>query len=495
MDIFVWDERYLTGEAQVDEEHRGLVRLINRVADAQALGSTDEIPLVLDELVHYAAVHFQHEETSMAAAGCDPRFVQAHVAVHRKFAEQVAQMYGNGVQHVSPDYLVRFLSSWLAYHILGLDQSMARQIYNIKAGMSAADAYEADLLRVADPVVSSLLQAMHALYGVVVQRNEQLQGVNDALEGKVRERTAELAESNLSLEQDIARRVEVEHALQARNAELSELNTRLSDMRLQLAQAEKLAAVGQLAAGVAHEINNPLSFVLSNLGSVDAYVKDLFRLLDAWEASADAPESVQRLSAKIDPGFLRLDAPVLIEESLAGLGRVKKIVQDLRDFSQVDRAQVWDWHDLNQCMELGLQHMLARLDARIQVHTAYADLPKVWCCASHIHLLLSNILQNALEAMPEGGEIRVSSGLDEDFAWLRVEDSGHGIALENLPRVFEPFYTTKAVGDGTGMGLAQAWGIAQQHRGRIDVSSTPGQGTSVQLSLPIKRPIEAEVLA
>jgi hemerythrin-like metal-binding protein len=157
MALFTWDERFLTGEASVDHEHRGLVDLINRVAALQTEDNNGaSAAQILDELVEYAAVHFQHEEALMASTGCDPRHTQAHAGVHQHFARQVSQMRQTGAGEADLEYLLRFLSSWLAYHILGMDQAMTRQIRHIRTGMSAAEAYEAEKKVATDPATSSL---------------------------------------------------------------------------------------------------------------------------------------------------------------------------------------------------------------------------------------------------------------------------------------------------------------------------------------------------
>lgn len=473
MALFTWDERFLTGEASVDHEHRGLVDLINRVA---ALQTEDDngasAAQILDELVEYAAVHFQHEEALMASTGCDPRHTQAHAGVHQHFARQVSQMRQTGAGEADLEYLLRFLSSWLAYHILGMDQAMTRQIRHIRTGMSAAEAYEAEKKVATDPATSSLLAAMHSLYGVVAQRNQQLMDFNEQLESQVQERTAELAAANQSLI--------------SRNRDLQSLNAKLEEAHQQLLQAEKLAALGQLAAGVAHEINNPISFVRSNIHTLNDYLQDLLRIVDPSEATP--PD--------IDVAFLREDIPVLMHESLEGIERVKKIVQHLRDFSQLDRAQAWGWGNLRTCLDSTLQLLASRLNdgpaGKIALRREDGDTPEIWCCLPLLNLVLAGLLINAIEAVPPGqGEIHLRSGSSGEEVWLEIADNGRGIAPELLPKIFDPFFTTKPVGTGTGMGLAQAWGIIRQHHGRIDVSSTPGRGSSFRVVLPRRQPGQA----
>lgn len=464
MELFVWDARYLTGEALVDAEHHGLVNLINRVVELQAQPDAAAQQMrVVDELVAYAVEHFQHEEALMGQTGCDARHVAMHCGLHRDFAQQVGQMRGEGSAHTDLEYLLRFLSGWLAYHILGVDQVMARQLQHIRAGMTPAEAFEQEAGKQADPATASLLQAMQTLNSVVVQRNQQLQDFNLQLETKVEERTRDLAEAKRGLE--------------ARNAELQTLNTRLAEVRQQLLQAEKLASLGQLAAGVAHEINNPIGFVQSNIRTLGGYLQELLNAVDV--PAGQAP-------GKVDLEFLREDIPALVSESQEGIERVKKIVQDLRAFSQVDSAQSWASNRIKDCLDATLG-MLGGVLGKARILREEGDLPAVWCSASQLNQVFASLLTNAAEALPaEGGAIRIRSGVAGEEVWIDIADNGRGIAPDVLPKIFDPFFTTKAIGDGTGMGLAQAYGIMQQHKGRIEVRSEPGKGSCFRVILPIK---------
>lgn len=452
MELFVWDARYLTGEDQIDHEHHGLVELINRIVILQTQQHSDvEQIAILDELVQYTLTHFAHEESLMLAAGCDPRHAQMHMAIHQAFARQVGQMRGTHLDQSGLSTLLRFLSSWLAYHILGIDQAMARQMAHIRAGMSPVRAYEVEMQHQSDPATASLLKAMHTLYSIVVQRSEDL-------EVKVVARTADLAEAKARLE--------------ARNQELVSTNARLAETRQQLLQAEKLAAIGQLAAGVAHEINNPISFVQSNILSFGEYLQDLLRVLDGGTG--------------VDVEALRSDIPGLVRESQEGIARVKKIVQDLREFSQVDCAQAWGWNNLQRSLGATLSLLAGDL-SKVEVVREDGELPEVWCSGTQINQVFAALLSNAAEAASAtGGVIHIRSGAAETEVWLEVSDDGSGIAPELLPKIFDPFFTTKPIGTGTGMGLAQAYGIVRQHKGRIEVSSELGKGSCFRVWLPIK---------
>lgn len=470
MDAFVWDDRYLTGEAVVDAEHQELVRIINQVAEnVSDQTPKEEVRRVLEQLVQYAGVHFLHEEELMTTAACDPRFVAQHTQIHRQFARQVGNMMTIGELSTGTEDLLRFLTSWLAHHILGIDQSMARQVKKIRAGSSAAEAYLEESKRAADPATSSLLSAMNSLYRVIAGRNDALQALNRSLEEKVAERTAQLAKANLELE--------------AERRELQQLLSKIEEAQQQLLQSEKMAAIGQLAAGVAHEINNPIGFVNSNLGSLRVSVEQLWQVIAAYESGDAGRITAARKIADLD--FLREDLPALLNESQEGLGRVTKIVQDLKDFSHVDQAD-HQRADLNAALESTLNVVWNEIKFKAEVVRELGDIPLVDCVPAQINQVFMNLLLNAAQAIPERGKIHVRSGLERDHVWFEIEDNGQGMSPEVRKRIFEPFYTTKPVGKGTGLGLSISYDIVvKKHRGRMDVTSEPGRGTCFRIWLPV----------
>jgi hemerythrin-like metal-binding protein len=205
MDAFIWDQRYMTGESLVDSEHQELVRMINSVIDpGDGQFDKNRIPEVLNRLVEYAAVHFKHEEILMADEGVDPHFLAQHTKVHQDFAAQVTQMVAEGEQNNDLEYLLNFLTTWLAQHILGMDQSMARQIRAIRSGQKASAALESEHQVSSDPATASMLEAMGALYRIISARNNALGELNRSLETQVKTRTQELSTANerLRLEQN-----------------------------------------------------------------------------------------------------------------------------------------------------------------------------------------------------------------------------------------------------------------------------------------------------
>ena len=281
--------------------------------------------------------------------------------------------------------------------------------------------------------------------------------------------------------------------LEARFEELRAINTRLEEAQNQLLQQDKMASIGQLAAGVAHEINNPVGFVSSNLNSLRQYVDGLLALSTAYEAALAAPGdalAAAALAAKrqeVELDYLREDLPQLLDECGDGLGRVKKIVQDLKDFSRVDQAN-WQEADLNVGLESTLNVVRHEVKYKAEVIKELAPLPPVICLAAQLNQVFMNLIVNAAHAIPDQGTITLSSGTQGDWAWVQVSDTGCGMSETVRRRIFEPFYTTKDVGKGTGLGLSLSFSIVQKHGGAIQVQSQPGKGSAFRVWLPIAGP-------
>lgn len=315
------------------------------------------------------------------------------------------------------------------------------------------------------------------------------------IEQVVEQRTAQLAEVNQTLREDVSRREIAERELLDRNSELNALNAKLSKTQEHLVQSEKLASIGQLAAGVAHEINNPIGYIFSNFGTLENYLVSLFDMLAVYErteASHNVPETVRELKAKresLELDFLKEDIPVLMRESREGIVRVRKIVQDLKDFSHVDANPDWQFSDLNRGIDSTLNVVNNEVKYKADVVKAYGDIPEVQCMPSQINQVAMNLVVNAAHAIgPERGKITVRTGVDGGKVWFEVADTGSGIPKDVLPRIFDPFYTTKPVGKGTGLGLSLSYGIVQKHHGSIDVQTEIGLGTTIRVTLPINQP-------
>ena len=295
---------------------------------------------------------------------------------------------------------------------------------------------------------------------------------------------------------DITERKRLESEMAQRFDELKTLNERLEDAQTQLLQAEKMSAVGQLATGIAHEINNPVGFVNSNLGTLKQYVSDLVQLIDAYRHVAEAcPRDhpallrANQLCELVDIDFVRDDALSLLEESRDGLERVKRIVADLKDFSRVGELN-WQTTDVHMGLDSTLNVVSSELKYKATVVKEYGTLPEIRCMPFQLNQVFMNLLVNAAHAIKEHGTITLRTGCDTEMVWIEVEDSGEGIAADDLKRIFEPFFTTKPVGKGTGLGLSVSYGIVQKHRGRIEVRSEPGKGSTFRVILPISQHID-----
>ncbi len=312
----------------------------------------------------------------------------------------------------------------------------------------------------------------------------------------------EIAAMARAVEQFLADR----RQLAAVNADLSEERARqeslfkeLADAHSQLLQSEKMASIGQLAAGVAHEINNPVGFVNSNLTTLKGYVEGMLALIAAYEErdGTIAPETLEKLQAlreRLDIDYLKEDVGPLLEESMDGLGRVRRIVQDLKDFSHADQGDT-QWTNLEQGLDSTLNVVWNEIKYKAEVDKHYAGVPNVECIPSQINQVFMNLLVNAAQAIDARGRIAIRTGYDDETVWVEVQDTGKGISPDHLDRVFEPFFTTKPVGKGTGLGLSISYGIVQKHKGNLTVSSEVGVGTTFRITLPRAASTEVDAVA
>ena len=282
--------------------------------------------------------------------------------------------------------------------------------------------------------------------------------------------------------------------LQQEHTELIALNHELEEAQSHMLQSEKMASIGQLAAGVAHEINNPIGYVYSNLGTLEKYVQDAFGMLDQYEQAESAITDAEiraKLKAakdKLDFAFLRKDLRALMDESKDGITRVKQIVQNLKDFSHVDTSEEWHYTNLHSGLDSTLNIVNNEIKYKANVIKEYGELPEVECLSSQLNQVFMNLLVNAAHAIEQRGTITIRTGQQGDEVWVDIADTGKGIAPEHIKKIFDPFFTTKPVGKGTGLGLSLSYSIIQKHHGRIEVQSEIGKGTTFRVWLPIKQP-------
>lgn len=296
---------------------------------------------------------------------------------------------------------------------------------------------------------------------------------------------------------DVSARSSRERELQQRHDELEATYRRLAGAQDQLLQSEKMASIGQLAAGVAHEINNPIGYVHSNLGTLREYIAGLFAMIEAYSTALAAPDPAARRDeinaqrTRLDIDFILGDLPQLLDESREGIERVTRIVQDLKEFSHVGQNEVMRPSDVIKGLESTLNIVWNDLKYKVKLEKHYGQMPHVECYPSEINQVFMNLLINAGQSIAERGMITLACGSEDGEAWISIEDTGCGIPEETQGRIFDPFYTTKPIGRGTGLGLAISYRIIEKHHGRIDVSSVVGQGTTFRVVLPVRQPVEA----
>lgn len=283
--------------------------------------------------------------------------------------------------------------------------------------------------------------------------------------------------------------LELNHELNNISRELALKNDDLIKTQCQLLESEKMAAVGQLAAGLAHEINNSVGFVKSNTGTCQRYFSDINRVVHlydelAHELSENGRSRVAGVKQQVELEDLQQDLDSLFAETFEGLQRIQDLVRDLRTFSHLDGA-FNTWANPEHGIDSVLSMIRGEWLNKVEVSKHYAGVPEIRCAPSQLNQMFMSILLNALEAIEPPGAIVIRTGCSVREVWIEIKDNGKGIAPEHMQRIFEPFFTTKLAGQGMGLGLALAYGIVKRHRGHLDVISEPGHGTTVTIVLPI----------
>jgi signal transduction histidine kinase len=316
---------------------------------------------------------------------------------------------------------------------------------------------------------------------ISLENEKLIREQNIVLEQKVDERTRELTESNESLQTTL---------------------THLKETQSQLVEAEKMASLGQLTAGVAHEINNPINFVTSNVAPLKRDIKMIWETLEEVERIAfkegisetEKQLQIKKFKEDLDIDYLKTEVDFLLKGMHDGAHRTAEIVKSLRIFSRVDEDTL-KFADLNEGLESTMVILNSLLNNTIEVDKIYSDMPKVECHAGKLNQVFLNIVTNAIYAVNKkfnhdvGGKIWIETGVhaDNTSVFIKIADNGIGIPKEIHERIFEPFFTTKDVGEGTGLGMSIAYNTIAKHHGKIIVDSEVGQGTSFTLLIPIQQ--------
>jgi two-component system NtrC family sensor kinase len=279
---------------------------------------------------------------------------------------------------------------------------------------------------------------------------------------------------NIGLILDSARLVS---NLKTTNADLKLTLEELKTTQLQLVQSERLASIGQLTAGLVHEMNNPMNFIAGNLEHIETYLAKMATFI----------ESASQIEGRKDPDmdFILADLPGLIKDMREGVERAQRIINDLRIFSAGDRGD-FSAADLREILESAVNILKYRWEGNIRLEKSFQDIPPVDCNAGQIGQVVVNLVANAIDALTgiEQSEIRLSLREDSGWAVIEIADNGPGIADGDLSRLFQPFFTTKPIGEGVGLGLSISQNIIKRHKGEINVSSKPGSGTVFRVRLP-----------
>ncbi len=307
----------------------------------------------------------------------------------------------------------------------------------------------------------------------------------------------------LIIKEDITDQKQTEEKLEQTLAEATQmainlefLNAELKSTQSKMIQGEKMASIGQLAAGVAHEINNPMGFIASNLRSLNKYIDRITQYIEESKPIIETldeehQQQLKQMRKKVKLDYLLEDSKDLVDECLDGADRVRKIVQNLKTFSRVDQTGM-QLTALNECIESTIAIVWNEIKYKAELTKDLGDIPQIECNSQELTQVFTNILVNAAQAIEKNGLITVTSRYEDPYIIIIITDNGCGMSEATQQKLFEPFFTTKPVGQGTGLGMSISYEIIKNHGGEISVNSTVGAGTQFTIKLPLTPPEDSE---
>ncbi len=286
--------------------------------------------------------------------------------------------------------------------------------------------------------------------------------------------------------------------VEKRTTELTEALQDLQQTQAQLIQTEKMSSLGEMVAGIAHEINNPVSFIHGNITHLQEYTQNIFDLLNLYQQLyPDLHPQIEDLIAEIDVNYIISDLPQIISSMQMGTDRIQNIVMSLRNFSRLDESQIKS-ANLHEGIDNTLLILGYKLKQGVEIIKKYGDLPSIECYPAQLNQVFMNIIANAIDAMLESNTqpkqiVIQTEKVSEDRIFVKIRDNGPGIPPEVKDKIFDPFFTTKPVGKGTGLGLSISYQIIENHRGKIEVISQPGKGTEFAIALPVHSSVSRSI--
>ncbi len=344
-------------------------------------------------------------------------------------------------------------------------------------------------------IVTLLLTVIFASYSIVnpikilVEATTQLKtGKFKTISKKATHELGVLTDSFNEMAQSISN---MKGELESKVTQLEVINKELKMTQARLVHSAKMVSLGKIVAGVAHELNNPIAAIYSNMQHLEEYIKDIHTLVKEYDAKssklpAEEAKKIKQMWREKDVDFVLEDAQKIIQSTIEGAERTKKIVLGLRNFSRLDEAEK-KTVDIHEGLESTLQLLHNEIKNRITVHKNFGELPPLTCYPSELNQVFMNLLSNAAQAISGNGDITITTKHEADTIIIHIQDTGCGIDPQYMDNIFDPFFTTKEVGEGTGLGLSISYNIIKKHKGEISVQSEKGTGTTFIITLPLSR--------